>query len=244
MSYILDALKKSEKERKRGTAPDILAVQDEPTQKPKKHPLWPYLLVVALLLNAGLIFWLGTWHSEKPKIVAKSSVGERYEIPDVRLPIASPSSDKLNTTRRGTKEPIQQDQTIQAKSDQQKDTQSVQKPIADSQTSHKVSPSLHEPSRVVNPVPSEPKPGNDIPSPIEDKIYNLNELPSSIQQSLPAFTISAAVYSNDPGSRMVKINGQSMHEGEYLTAGLKLEEIKSDGVIFSFHKYRFQVGLK
>lgn len=244
MSYILDALKKSEKERQRGSAPDILTVQDEPAQKPKKRPLWLYLFLLTLLLNAGiLIFWMGSWSSKKPDVVVRSTNGQQHEIPDVRSPIASPSSDQSKTIGQGTKE-LRQDQTIHAKADIKKNAPAVATPMVDPKTSHEVSLSLSEQPSVVSHVPSEQKTDNDIPPPIEGKIYNLNELPSSIQQSLPAFTISAAVYSDDPASRMVKINGQSIHEGEYLTAGLKLEEIKSDGVIFSFHKYRFRVGLK
>ncbi|MEW6418116.1 MAG: general secretion pathway protein GspB [Nitrospirota bacterium] len=244
MSYILDALKKSEKERQRGTPPDILTAQDVEVQKPKKRPLWPYLLLVVLLLNTGvLILWLGPWHSKKPNLVAQSSVGQQHEISDDRLPIASPSSNKSETIGRETKE-LQQDQTKQAKADLKKDAPGVPTPMADTKTSREDSLSLPEQSLVVSHVPSEPKTGNDIPPPVEGKVYNLNELPSSIQQNLPAFTISAAVYSDDPASRMMKINGQSMHEGEYLTAGLKLEEITPDGVIFSYQKYRFRVGLK
>ena len=49
MSYILDALKKSEKERRRGTLPDMLTVQDIVAEKPKKRFVWASLLVAALL---------------------------------------------------------------------------------------------------------------------------------------------------------------------------------------------------
>jgi hypothetical protein len=43
---------------------------------------------------------------------------------------------------------------------------------------------------------------------------------------------------------MARINGSMIREGEYLTAGLKLEEITPDGVIFSYQNYRFHVGPK
>jgi hypothetical protein len=42
---------------------------------------------------------------------------------------------------------------------------------------------------------------------------------------------------------MVKINGQAMREGQDLIAGLKLEEITQNGVIFSYQNYRFRIGL-
>jgi hypothetical protein len=40
---------------------------------------------------------------------------------------------------------------------------------------------------------------------------------------------------------MARINGQMMREGEYLTAGLKLEKITLDGPVFSYKSYRFHV---
>jgi len=75
-------------------------------------------------------------------------------------------------------------------------------------------------------------------------IYTLHELPSSIQQGLPAFSITAHIYTGDPASGMVKVNGQLMREGQELSPGLRLEEIVSDGVIFRYQNYRFRVGLK
>ena len=80
--------------------------------------------------------------------------------------------------------------------------------------------------------------------PEENKIYKLMELPSSIRQSLPSFSVSALLYSSSPASRMVRINEQMMHEGQDLTAGVKLEEITRDGLIFRYQKYRFFVATK
>jgi len=70
MSYILDALKKSEKERKQGTVPDLMTVQDVIVQEQKKSSLLPYLLLLALLLNGALLaWWLVPWQSKKPEAV-------------------------------------------------------------------------------------------------------------------------------------------------------------------------------
>jgi len=254
MSYILDALKKSEKERQRGTALDILTAQDALAQKPKKRPLWPYLLLAALLLNAGvLLLWLGSWHSKKPYMVAQLVGGQQHESntlesvhegSDVRSTFDSPLSKPSKTISQGAGKDIQQDQITQTEADIQKDVPNISKPMVDAKGSPEVSPSVPKQPAVVSQVPSELKPVNNIVAAVENKVYNLKDLPLSIQQSLPAFTISVAVYSNDPDARMVKINGQSMREGEYLTAGLKLEEITQDGVVFSYQNYRFRLRLK
>ena len=90
MSYILDALKKSEKERKRGSVPDIMTVQDIQMPGTKKRPLWILLILVFLLLNAVVLIWVSPWKSKKPQtvsdptsdkqIVAKSQNTSSHEL--------------------------------------------------------------------------------------------------------------------------------------------------------------------
>ena len=78
MSYILDALKKAEKERKQGTLPDMLTVQDIVAEKPKKSRVSVYFLAAALVLNAGIfVWWLGFSHTAKTK-VSQTATTERY----------------------------------------------------------------------------------------------------------------------------------------------------------------------
>ena len=54
MSYILDALKKSEKERPAGAVPDLHTIQQTPAPEVQKSR-WPYVVGGALLLNAVVI---------------------------------------------------------------------------------------------------------------------------------------------------------------------------------------------
>lgn len=72
MSYILEALKKSEKKRQ-GEHSNLtqLATQETAEQQstPPRRPLWPLLLGLALVINAGimlLIFWPGGTPSSVP----------------------------------------------------------------------------------------------------------------------------------------------------------------------------------
>ena len=85
---------------------------------------------------------------------------------------------------------------------------------------------------------------DNIALPAPNRIYNLSELPLTIRQNLPEVLISVFLYSDDPASRLVRINGQMMKEGQYLNQGVKLEEIVPGGVIFSYQNYRFLVGPK
>ena len=56
MSYILDALKKSEQERGQGNIPNVQTVHSASVNYGnKKNTYWPYILTTAVLLNLLVI---------------------------------------------------------------------------------------------------------------------------------------------------------------------------------------------
>jgi general secretion pathway protein B len=76
----------------------------------------------------------------------------------------------------------------------------------------------------------------------EPRVYTLNELPEDVRRQLPALTISGATYSENPAYRMLIINGQVFHEGEKPTSELALEQIRPKAAVFSFRGYRYSVA--
>ncbi|WP_027714786.1 general secretion pathway protein GspB [Desulfuromonas sp. TF] len=71
MSFILDALKKSEAERRQGEVPSLQ--NDIGSAAPRRRSIWPLVLTFALLLNGAV---LGGWlllRQEKPPVAATSS---------------------------------------------------------------------------------------------------------------------------------------------------------------------------
>jgi general secretion pathway protein B len=263
MSYILDALKKSDKERKRGSIPDIMTVQDIQMPGIKKRPLWILLILVVLLLNAVVLIWVFPWNSKKPqtvsgpasdrKIIANSQNTSSHELSKsentkvstihegktkkTKLADTKISSDKKNALRQSKK--------VNAGNDVRKDIKEKPKAMPETKITREASSATPPRKEEAGDTASETKPDdNHLPPPLPNKIYHMSELPQSLQQKLPAFAISTFLYSEDRGSRSVRINGQMMREGQYLSAGLKLEEIMQNGMIFSYQNYRFQVNLK
>jgi cytoskeletal protein RodZ len=71
MSYILEALKKFEQKREQKDLSKSMSFLGGPGPETGKRPLWPYLLVAALFLNAGILFWwIAPWRSEKKETSA------------------------------------------------------------------------------------------------------------------------------------------------------------------------------
>lgn len=77
----------------------------------------------------------------------------------------------------------------------------------------------------------------------ETKIIDFYDLPASIKQTLPAFIISAHVYSTNPMQRSIVINNNFLEEGEYVLDGLILYEITPDGAIFNYQGTLFSYGV-
>ena len=80
MSFILDALKKLEQKRNQGSVPDLTTMHASHTGKPQKRLIWLYLIVIALLINAGILLaWLKPWESEK-QITSEQSASEETAL--------------------------------------------------------------------------------------------------------------------------------------------------------------------
>lgn len=81
MSYILEALKKSEQERHRGRAPDLQSLHTAPAQTDHPRRWWPLALAVALLLNAGLLLIWHPWEAAHPEPAAVPVVSTAAPTP-------------------------------------------------------------------------------------------------------------------------------------------------------------------
>ena len=269
MSYILDALKKSEKERQRKSLPDILTVQNIVSEKPARSGYWAYLITAALLINAGIItWWLSASHTIKGhahqtpkadsvpaspvKVMTQSYADGTKPSTDSALPLVPQLKRTEENSVSGTRK-IAQAQPERASHLPLK-TQAIQDvrrkimfdlpdPVSVIPVAPDPAPEIIKQPVVPTPLPTEQASLHmDIPD--KNRIYKLRELPSAILKGLPTFAVSAFLYAENPASRVVRINEQMMHEGQELTPGIRLEEITRDGLVFSYHKFRFFVGAK
>lgn len=87
-----------------------------------------------------------------------------------------------------------------------------------------------------------PRPANvAAPAPLaEAPIPRLSELPESLRRELPKLVISGSVYSDDPASRFVMVNGEVMREGAKLGADLVLEQIGPRELVLRFRGQRYR----
>jgi general secretion pathway protein B len=223
MSYILDALRKSEKERRRGTVPDPLTVQDAILHAPKQRSFWPYLIIAVLILNVAVLgLWFGEWHQKKPDRMTapagKQQDVKTLETSDEHQKTKGHEGKTAKESEKYQSTPLREKTAADKSAGMQKVLDKAdQNPV--SKGSRQVYPVAPQETSVVTYSQTKPNPDNDNVAPVPNRIYGLNELPSSIQKNLPDFNISAFIYSDDPGSRMVRINGLAIREGQDLLQG-------------------------
>ncbi|MFG6432813.1 general secretion pathway protein GspB [Roseateles sp. LYH14W] len=75
----------------------------------------------------------------------------------------------------------------------------------------------------------------------EAPIPRLADLPESTRRELPKLAISGSVYSDDPASRFVIVNGEVLREGAKLGADLVLEQIGARELVLRFKGQRYRL---
>ncbi|MCW9013043.1 MAG: general secretion pathway protein GspB [Gammaproteobacteria bacterium] len=114
MSYILDALKKSEQERKQGKVPDIQTIHIPVAVEQNTSP-WLYVIIVFLLLSlAFVIGWMRPWERHSPVVVAdlEQPVPARSASIIEQLPLAEPIIKESSSSVQP--EPAQKPQQLAA----------------------------------------------------------------------------------------------------------------------------------
>ena len=254
MSYILDALRKSEQQRLQGEAP--LLVSTQLSSNVEKQPTYLlYGLVASTLICAGVfIGWWRPWQQNKTE-PTKDSIALAQE--EAKLPKITPISQqppheleqmvhKSIPTTKLAFEAVDNGQDLPKPKPKLKPAEQPHK----SQSSNTLS---KVPEQIVDEaetptaektIPPSAEPNDSIDETVqEQKIIAMTELPLAIQQELPKMTISGHAYSTVPKERIVGINDRLLQEGEYLSPGLRLEQITADGLVFSYKKYFFRHSL-
>jgi len=211
MSYILDALKKSEQERGHGSAPNVQTMHSSGLNyHSNKTQLWPYFLLAAIVINLAALFYF---------IIAKTDVEataqEQQEIITETKPVVS------GTMQTGKDIKI----AVAVHASDQAETV-VYKPVSMPGTERKTIKASTQTAVI------ESRQLQDQDS--RNTVVEMDELPYDVLQHIPALEFSAHVYSDNPLQRSIVINGRFMEEGDRLAGDVFIHEITPDGAIFEY----------
>lgn len=216
MSYILDALKKSQQERELGEVPTITTDQLGTERSAGDPTRWIYTAML-LAIAAMTIALFGIVHRDgkdtplsagSPSTLAMSATPLSPAPPDASYSDLASSSDRLNQT---AVTPLDMSPSL-----------------AEQDTPDQVAARPEQPAAATPPLQ---------PVPL------LRQLPLSFQQSVPAMNVDVHVYLNAPNKRFVFINQRRYRQGERTTEGPVVEEIISDGVVLRHDGQRFRLTL-
>ena len=254
MSYILDALRKSEQQRLQGEAP--LLVSTQLSSNVEKQPTYLlYGLLASTLICAGiLIGWWCPWQQDKTEPVKDSIALAQDEAKLAQItPIPQqPPHELEQTAQQSIPSTKLASEIVLNERDLPKPKLTLKpaEPPHQSQNSNTLSKA---PEQIVDeaatatmekttPASIETNSTVDEAAP-EQKIIAMTALPLAIQQEIPTMSISGHAYSSVAKERIVGINDRLLQEGEYLAPGLRLEQITADGLVFSYKKYLFRHSL-
>ncbi len=237
MSYILDALRKSDQQRQRGAVPTLLVGHASSAASKQAFPL-SYGVIAVILVGVGIsIGWLRPWQPDSaPR--TEDSVAVKVAETDPRQAALLPAAPEATPT---------------AESPLRKQTQAARpvpapvaapaQPRASAQAAMRAPPS--KPARSGgSPLPAPPADTGAADTGPALPVVSMADLPVAIQQELPPMSISVHAYSGKPKDRLVGINGALLHEGDSPASGLTLERITPDGMIFSYKGYSFRRGVR
>ncbi len=224
MSFILDALKKSEIERQRQTVPGLMDTRLAQRRRPL--PVWAAALGVLLAVNL-LVLSFVLWRKQAPAAhaphpaetaaaaVAAPPVADHFSPLDA-APVYAPEIPV--SAAEGAAPP--------------------QSPIAHLGSAGSAGAPGNAAARSVHrsdPVLTEQDARDDN----EEVLPSISEISLTGAQALPELHLDVHVYATQPAERFVYINMRKYHEGATLQEGPKLERIRRDGVVLNYQGLRF-----
>lgn len=231
MSYILDALRKSDQQRQRGATPTLLTPQAAAPVPERRGFSMVQISLAAILIGAGIVIGaLRPWQGEQP-----DSAQAPAKVQVARAPVVTTRPEPTLPSPPAQPQPPAYSEQPVAQMPAHESAPTAQPVPA------KV-PSAPIPAPAPQPAAVEPQVAVAAPAVQEPKVMTMAELPFSIQREIPNLSISVHAYSRSSQERLLGVNNRMLHEGDQVAPGLVLESITPDGMILSYKGYRFWHG--
>lgn len=218
MSFILDALKKSESERQRQGGPALFEVK----VAPPRHRIapWVALLAVLLAINLGVVGWLLARSHAAPSSVRLAEAA----IPAATAPSAAAGVQPASRNAAPSVAPAE--------------TSRAGPEGADAVDAN---PADYEPAVEPSQGAAVPDAGGSVVRESSDGLPTYEAAAAAPGADLPSLRLDLHVYSPQPAERFVFLNMVKLREGQSLPQGVRVDRITPDGVILSYHGERFQM---
>lgn len=270
MSFILDALKKSESDRQRQSGPSLFEVKVAPPRR--RLPIWAIAIAVLLVINIAVISWMllrrpasqppaaaslavaslavaspaapATQVAGSPAVSSPAPGGSSVAATPAAAPTAAPAAA---VTSAGAGAASAAESAPPAGAGEA--AKAVTAPSGNRRGAAGSAP-LRGTDQSGGPTPGSGSPSDDAPAVepagTQDSAAAAGsqaELPLYQQivtsDGLPTLHLDLHVYAERPQDRFAMINMHRVGEGDALPSGTRVESIRPDGVVLSYHGTRF-----
>jgi general secretion pathway protein B len=233
MSYILDALRRSQAERERGQLPHLHAqpatLGVAPAAMPARSWLWPGLAVLALLLLGALVLLL----LRRPEPAAPAAAQPAAITPPA--PVATPA---VVAAPAAAAAPAPLPVVVSAPPAAPANNAPIvvnARPEVPTKLPAKPAPPAALPPSAQPPTPP--------PAKAEPQTLTLAQLSPEQRRELPPLVVGGSVWSDNAASRFVILNGQLLHEGESVAPGTVVERIGPKTAWVRWRELRLELPL-
>jgi len=228
VSFILDALKKSELERQRQSIPGLV---DSGVMVPRPRlPIWAIALGVLLAVNLVVLLFVlarGWFHGSHTPVAA----------------LPTPAAPVVQAQRGAAPTPDTQSHFSPMDSQPQYAPEIPVAPAPEvpaSPRSDSAGSSVPRSIRRADPLLSdEGTKSSDYSAENDEVLPTINEISLSGAQTLPELHLDVHVFATRPADRFVYVNMRKYHEGATLEEGPTVEHIRRDGVVLNYQGLRF-----
>ena len=232
MSLILEALRKSEAERRRGLPPDLhTELPPTPLRRGRTVPAWWWWLPLAAVLGLGA--WL--------------VLAERSPAPIARVPAPAPTATRPLSVEPKTPGPLPARTPMPAGPATPETTSppataaAPPAPDAGDDAPVRTAPPAPAPVSAPTPVPP-PAPASFAPAD-SGRVLLVGELDAQTRNALPTLKLSMHLWNEDPARRFVILDGQRLGEGDRVGEA-HIARIEPDGVLLEWHGRRIRVPVR
>lgn len=251
MSFILDALKKSETDRQRQSGPSLFEVKVAPPRR--ALPVWAMAIAVLLAINVVVISWMLLRHAAAPRpAAAKAPAVEpaatpprpaaaratpQAPVPELASGASAPSPAAGGTAAGAAQLPAAAPSA--GPEPPAAAAAAVTPPAVPGAGAGPAAVSGRSPAAVD---PSDYAPAVQ-PAATQGSGVSSGGLPLYPQvvatDGLPPLHLDLHVYAKNPKDRFVMINMHKLVDGDSLPNGVHVDAIRPDGVVLSYHGTQF-----
>jgi len=253
MSFILDALKKSESDRQRQSGPALFEVKVAPPRT--RLPAWAIAIAALLVLNLGIVMWMLMRHSAQTGAAAATVAGTAGPSAQ-RLPAAlatAPGPAPVLTTAAAASNANAPPAATQAPSAAATPASAPSPPstLSAAAAASGAAPGAAAGADGANPddyAPAEEAP----PTPALSGSFSgrvrrgtasgvplYQDAAATPGTQIPQLRLDLHVFAVRAQDRFVMINMHKLHEGDTLPEGVHVDSITPEGAVLSYNGSRF-----